>query len=160
MTEQTMLPADRRRTEGTMAPLSRLREEVDRLFDDFGFGLPSRSIFSFPTRASVNPAMELAETEGGYALTVELPGLDEKDVDIEFADGVLSVSGEKREESEKKENGYLMSERRYGSFRRQLTLPVDVDPDSIAAKFRQGVLKLDMKKDEKAANRTKKIKLA
>ena len=160
MNEQTMLPADRRRTGATVAPLSRLREEVDRLFDDFGFGLPSRSTFSVPARASVHPAMELAETEGGYALTVELPGLEEKDIDIEFADGVLSISGEKREESEKKENGYLMSERRYGSFRRQLTLPADVDPDSIVAKFRQGVLKLDMKKDEKTANRTKKIKLA
>lgn len=160
MNEQTTLPAEQRRTEGAVASLSRLRQEVDRLFDDFGFGLPSRSIFAFPTRASVNPAMELVETDSGYTLTVELPGLEEKDIDIEFADGVLSVSGEKREESEKKENGYLMSERRYGSFHRQLTLPPDVDPESIAAKFRQGVLKLEMKKDEKAVSRTKKIKIA
>lgn len=160
MNEQTTLPAEQRRNEAAaLAPLSRLREEVDRLFDDFGFGVPARSIFAFPARASVNPAMELAETDGGYELTVELPGLEEKDIDIEFADGMLSVSGEKREESEKKENGYLMSERRYGSFRRQLTLPAEVDPETIEAKFSKGVLKLEMKKDEKAASRTKKIKI-
>jgi HSP20 family protein len=90
---------------------------------------------------------------------VELPGLEEKDIDVEFADGVLSVSGEKREESETKENGCLISERRYGSFRRQLTLPSDADPDTIEAKFKHGVLKLTMKKDEKAADRSKKIKI-
>jgi HSP20 family protein len=103
--------------------------------------------------------MELAETEGGYELSVELPGIEEKDIDIEFADGILTISGEKREESEKKQNGYLMGERRYGSFRRQLTLPVDADPDTIEAKFKHGVLKLAMKKDQAAASRTRKIKI-
>ena len=160
MNEQTTLPVERRRTEGAApAPLTRLRDEIDRLFDDFGFTLPIRSIFSFQPRAAVIPAMELAEVDGGYELNVELPGLEEKDIDVEFADGVLSVSGDKREESEKKENGYLMSERRYGSFRRQMTLPTDADPDTIEAKFKQGVLKLTMKKDEQAANRAKKIKI-
>jgi HSP20 family protein len=160
MNEQTALPAERRRTEGAaLAPFNRLRDEIDRLFDDFGFALPSRSVFSFQPRAAVIPAMELAEGDGGYELSVELPGLEEKEIDVEFADGVLTVSGEKREESEKKENGYLMSERRYGSFSRQLTLPSDADPDSIEAKFKHGVLKLKMKKDEKAASRGKKIEI-
>jgi HSP20 family protein len=160
MNEQTTLPTEQRRPEGAaLAPLSRLRDEIDRLFDDFGFTLPTRSIFAFPTRAAINPAIELAETDGGYELSVELPGLDEKDIDVEFADGMLTVAGEKREESEKKENGCLMSERRYGSFRRQLTLPADVDPETIAAKFKHGVLKLEMKKDQQAASRTKKIKI-
>jgi HSP20 family protein len=160
MNDQTALPAEQRRTEGTpLAPLFRLRDEIDRLFDDFPFSLSSRSIFAFPSRAAVIPAMELAETDGGYALSVELPGLEEKDIDVEFADGVLTVSGEKREESEKTESGYLMSERRYGSFRRQLTLPADADPDTIDAQFKRGVLKLAMKKDAKAAGRAKKIKI-
>jgi HSP20 family protein len=153
-------PVEQRRNEGAVpAPLNRLRDEIDRLFDDFGFTLPTRSIFAFQPRAAVVPAMELAAVDGGYALSVELPGLEEKDIDVEFADGVLSVSGEKREESETKENGCLISERRYGSFRRQLTLPSDADPDTIEAKFKHGVLKLTMKKDEKAADRSKKIKI-
>jgi HSP20 family protein len=160
MNEQSTLPAEQRRTENAaLAPFSRLRDEIDRFFDDFQFGLPARSIFAFPPRAAVIPAMELAETEGGYELSVELPGIEEKDIDIEFADGILTISGEKREESEKKQNGYLMGERRYGSFRRQLTLPVDADPDTIEAKFTHGVLKLAMKKDQAAASRTRKIKI-
>ena len=103
--------------------------------------------------------MELAAINGGYEVSVELPGIAEKDIDVELAEGILTVSGEKREESEKKENGYLMSERRYGSFRRQLTLPADVDPESIKADFKDGVLKVAMKKDEKASDRARKIKI-
>ena len=160
MNEQSTLPAEQRRPEGAaLAPFSRLRDEIDRLFDDFGLTPPSRSIFAFPPRAAVNPALELAETDGGYELSVELPRLEEKDIDVEFADGVLTIAGEKREESEKKDNGYLVSERRYGSFRRQLALPADADPDAIDAKFKHGVLKLAIKKDEKAASRAKKIKI-
>ena len=160
MADQTSLPSEERRTErAALAPFTRLRDEIDRLFDDFPLGVPARSVFAFAPRTAVIPAMEMAETDGGYELTVELPGLAEKDIDIEFADGILTISGEKREESEKKQNGYLMSERRYGSFRRQLTLPAEADSDTIAAKFEHGVLKLTMKKDEKAANRTKKIEI-
>ena len=160
MNKQTTLPTPARRGESAaLAPLYRLRDEIDRLFDDFPFSAPARGIFAFTPRAAVIPAMELAETDGGYELSLELPGLEENDIDVEFADGVLTVSGEKREESEKKENGYLMSERRYGSFSRQTSLPSDVDPDSIAAKFDRGVLKLTMKKDAKAANRARKIKI-
>jgi HSP20 family protein len=141
------------------APLGRLRDEIDRLFEDFSFARPGRSIFSFAAPTALSPAMELAAKDGGYELSVELPGLEEKDIDVEFADGVLTVSGEKREESEKKDSGYLLSERRYGSFRRQLTLPSDVDPETIAATFEKGVLKLAMKKDRQAESRTKKIKI-
>jgi HSP20 family protein len=160
MNEQTTLPARQDRSDtATPAPLSRLRDEIDRLFDDFGFARPTRSIFAFAPRTALNPAMELAETEGGYELSVELPGLEEKDIDIEFADGALTVSGEKREESEKKDNGYLMSERRYGSFRRQTTLPADIDPETIKASFKGGVLKLAIKKDQEAASQVKKIKI-
>lgn len=160
MNQQTTLPAEQRRTEtAALAPFTRLRDEIDRLFDDFPLGLPARSIFAFSPRATVIPAMELAETDRGYEVSVELPGLEEKDIDVEFADGILSVSGEKRDESEKKENGYHISERRYGSFRRQLTLPADADPDTIEARFSQGVLKLVMKKDQTTASRTRKIKV-
>ena len=136
-----------------------MRDQIDRLFDDFGFTLPSRSVFPFIPETRLIPATELTAADGGYELSVELPGLDEKDIDIELADGVLTVSGEKREQSEKKDKGYLLSERRYGSFQRQLTLPADVDPDSIEAQFRKGVLKIEMKKDEHAASRARKIKI-
>jgi HSP20 family protein len=89
----------------TLAPFNRLRDEIDRLFDDFSFARPGRSIFAFAGSEPV-PALELAEKGDRYELTVELPGLEEKDIDVEYDDGILTVSGEKREETEKKDGGY------------------------------------------------------
>lgn len=161
MNEQTTVPAPRPkravevRSEG---PLGWLRDEIDRLFEDFPLARAGRSAFAFPSfSVEAMPAVELVEKDGGYRMTVELPGIDEKDIDIELAEGVLTISGEKRGESEVKESGYLISERSYGSFRRQVTLPADVDPDSLDAKVRGGVLRLDMKKDKAAASKTRKI---
>jgi HSP20 family protein len=157
VTEQTTLPTKARTESGAPAAFTRLRNEIDRLFDDFSFPRPSRSIFSFSTLPEVVPAMQLTENKDHYRLSLELPGMEEKDIDVECADGVLTVSGEKRQESEEKNDGYLVSERSYGSFKRQLTLPADVDPDAIEAKYDKGVLKLTLKKDKKAASRVKKI---
>lgn len=162
MTEQTTLPA-KTRIEATVPALptvfTRLRDEIDRLFDDFSLTRPSRSVFAFPAPIALSPAMELADKKDHYELSLEVPGMEEKDIDIECADGVLTISGEKRQESEEKSGGYLVSERSYGSFKRQLTLPSDINPDAIEAKYAQGVLKLNLKKDEKAQSRVKKIKI-
>ncbi|SDD86858.1 heat shock protein Hsp20 [Sphingomonas sp. YR710] len=140
-------------------PVGWLRSEIDRLFDDFG--TPGRSLFGFAPRTALAPvpALDMVDDEKAYRLTAELPGLDEKDIEIGVADGVLSISGEKKEESERKEKGFMLSERRYGSFQRQIALPADVDPDAIKAQFKDGVLTVTMAKDEKAAARTRKIEI-
>ncbi|KQX20047.1 MULTISPECIES: Hsp20/alpha crystallin family protein [unclassified Sphingomonas] len=136
------------------SPISWIRNEIDRLFEDFG--RPARSMFFGQPTAPV-AALELTEGKQEYRLSVELPGLSQDDVDIAVADGILTISGEKKEEKEHKENGYLMSERRYGSFRREISLPGDVDPDAIKAKFKDGVLSVTMAKDKDAPARTRKI---
>ena len=159
MNEQATLPAKQRTGQGAaLAPFNRLRDEFDRMFEEGRLPATGRSRFALADQRLI-PAMELSAADGGYCLSVELPGMDQKDIDLEFADGILTVAGEKRQESEKKGEGYLMSERRYGSFRRQLTLPADVDPSSIKADFASGVLKVEMKKDTKATDRCKKIKI-
>ena len=157
MTEQSTLPPKTRSEPSAPPVFARLRDEIDRLFDDFSFARPARGIFAFPAPVEFSPAVELTEKKDNYSLSVELPGMEEKDIDIECADGVLTISGEKREESEEKTDGYLVTERSYGSFKRQLTLPADVDPDAIEAKYAKGVLKLTLKKDAQAASRVKKI---
>lgn len=136
------------------SPIGWIRNEIDRLFEDFG--RPARSMFFGQPTVPV-AALELTEGDQEYRLSAELPGLSQDDVDIAIADGVLTISGEKKEEKEHKENGYLMSERRYGSFRREIALPADVDPNAIKAKFKNGVLSVTMAKDKNAPARTRKI---
>ena len=82
-------------------PMGWLRSEIDRLFDDFG--RPGQSIFNFGNRATLPvPALDMVEDEKAYRLTAELPGLKEDDVEISIADGVLTISGEKKEEASAK----------------------------------------------------------
>lgn len=160
MNETTPVPTKSNRPVAVRSegPLGWLRDEIDRLFDDFPLGRPARSLFNFPVQAGdARPALELVESERGYRLTMELPGIEEKDIDIELAEGVLTISGEKREERETKEAGCLISERSYGAFRRQIALPADVDADTLEAKVKNGVLSIEMKKDESATQRTRKI---
>jgi HSP20 family protein len=110
-----------------------LQREIDRLFEDF---TPGRGL------ADVKAKMDLAETKDGLELTVELPGLEEKDVNVTVSDGLLTVSGEKKVESERKEQNYHFVERSYGSFSRSVALPSGVHADQIKASMNKGVLKV------------------
>lgn len=140
----------------SLEPFNWLRGEIDRLFDDFP--PRSHSLFNFPVRSLVPvPALDMTEDEKEYRIAAELPGLSDQDVDVSVADGILSITGEKREEKSGKEHGAMISERRYGRFERQVALPSDVNPDNIKAQFSRGILTLSLPKDEKAAARTRKI---
>lgn len=114
-----------------------LQREVDRLFEDF---TPAFTIGR--SLADVKCRMDLAETVDGLELTVELPGLEEKDIDISVDDGLLTVSGEKKFESERKDKTYRFVERGYGSFSRAIELPQGVKADDIKATMSKGVLKV------------------
>lgn len=153
MNDLTPAPAARRQTP---APFNWLRTEIDRLFDDFG---PARSLFHFAGGAPV-PALEFASGDKEYRLTAELPGLKDEDVEISVADGILTLKGEKREAEEHKDDGYLMSERRYGKFERRVALPDDVDSDKIEAAFKKGVLTITLPKSAEAHERTRKIAIS
>ncbi len=147
-------------------PFENLRREVDRLFDDFHLGLRSpfgRSLFDlqpFISRESVwstVPAVDVAETDKTYEITVELPGIDEKNIEVKLADGVLTIKGEKKQEKEEKNKDYYLSERSYGSFQRSFQVPAGVDADKIDAKFNKGVLTLTLPKTTEAQKAEKKI---
>ncbi|MEY4238444.1 MAG: hypothetical protein RL339_1045 [Pseudomonadota bacterium] len=160
MNEMTTMPATRQPVSRSLfaddGPVGWLRSEIDRLFDDFA--RPASSIFNFSPRAMAPvPAMELVDKDKEYHLSVELPGMTDKDVEIAVSEGVLTISGEKKEESERKDNGYLLSERRYGSFKRQLSLPSDVKADAIKARFANGILEVTLGKDKNAPERLHKI---
>jgi HSP20 family protein len=153
-----LTPAKARAVARADSPFGWLRNEVDRLFDEFG--TPTRGIFNFGAQLAPLPAIEMAEREKDYCLTAELPGLQEDDVEISVADGVLTLSGEKREEADREEGGRTISERRYGAFSRQISLPADVDPEAISATFKKGVLTATMGKDADQPARSRKIAIA
>ncbi|MEE4338971.1 Hsp20/alpha crystallin family protein [Erythrobacter sp.] len=151
---------DHRNDQGIAAVFGRLRDEIDDLFDDVAMPRQVRRALHMSGGIEFSPAIELKDKRDHYALAIELPGLDDKDIDVEFADGVLSISGEKHAESEERSEGCLISERSYGAFRRRLNLPKDVDPEQIDAKYERGVLNVTLGKDKKAAERVRKIKVA
>lgn len=128
----------------SVTPFASLRQEIDQLFDDFG-----RGFMSFPSLTTAHgliPRMDVSETDKTVVMTVELPGLEEKDVEINFVDDVLSIRGEKKSEKEEKDKNYHLVERRYGAFARSVTLPTGTDPASIKATIEKGILKVTAEK--------------
>ncbi len=150
-------------------PFESLRREVDRLFDDFSGGIwrsPfGRSFFDIePFRRSeaafgVVPAVNVTQTDKGYEITAELPGMEEKDVDVKLANGVLTIRGEKRDEKEEKNKDYYVRERSFGSFERSFQVPEDVDVEKIGASFKKGVLTVMLPKSLEAQRTEKKIEV-
>ena len=137
-----------------VSPFLALHREMNRLFDDvfsrFDSGMPS--LFG---RMPAWPSVEVTETDKDVRISAELPGLDEKDVEIFVSDDVLTIRGERKEEVEDKERHF--SERFYGRFERRIPLGVEVDEDKVAASFKNGVLTVTLPKTEQAQARTKRI---
>ena len=148
-------------------PLESLRQEIDRLFDDFGIATwrsPFRSsIFDMdPFRRakaafSGMPAVDVTETEKGYKVVVELPGMDEQNIEVKIANGMLTIKGEKQEDKEEENQDYYVRERSFGSFERTLPVPDGVDLDKVDASFKNGVLTVALPKTAEAQKAEKKI---
>ena len=148
-------------------PLENLRQGIDRLFDDFGIGTwrPSfrGSFFDVdPLRRakaafSGMPAVDVIETEKGYRVVAELPGMDEKNIEVKIANGRLTIKGEKQEEKEEERQDYYVRERSFGSFERTLPVPDGVELDKVDASFKKGVLTVTLPKTAEALKAEKKI---
>ena len=152
---------------GLATPLTDLRSEIDRLFSEFSGRFPGftgGNLFDWePWRGAVGPAgfaaptVDFTETDSGYEVVAELPGLGSDDVSVELKDNVLTISGEKREESDRKEKELHLSERRFGSFKRSFRLPTGIDEDKVEAQFDKGVLHVVLPKTEDATQQARKI---
>ena len=124
--------------------LGTLQTEMNRLFN---------TMFDTPAGGNATmrrwmPAMDLLETDEHFVLRADLPGMGEDDVKIEFEDGTLTVSGERKAEHESKGEGYYRVERAFGAFSRSLTLPQGIDPEAVTASFDRGVLEIRVPKPE------------
>lgn len=135
--------------------VSRLRQEMDRLWEDF-FGPGPRA--RRPWTEEWLPAVDVAETADKVTVKAEIPGLDPKEIDISLVGDLLTIKGEKKSEREEKKENYHMVERSYGSFSRALRLPVAVDADKIEAHYDQGVLTITCPKKEEVKPKAIPIK--
>jgi len=147
---------DRERSPATRSdslhPVMSLHREMNRLFDDVFRGFDESRLFS---GRSGWPSMDVEETDKEYRVTAELPGLEERDVEVLLQDGLLTVRGEKKLESENRNRTY--SERFYGRFERQITLDRDVDDSAVSATFKNGILTVTVPKSARAVERSKRI---
>jgi HSP20 family protein len=131
-----------------------LREKMNRLFEDVFTGRGEDKELAASTWA---PAVDIYETENELIMTAEVPGIEEKDIEIKIEDNTLSLRGERKFEKETKEENYHRIERSYGSFYRAFTLPNSIDPDRIQAEHENGVLKISMPKRQELKPRKVKI---
>ena len=135
-------------------PIVAFHHEMNRLFDDFWRGFDGFGP-SLTTRSFGFPHVELSETDRELKVEAELPGMDEKDVEVLLDNGVLSLRGERKGETEDK-NRHI-SERYYGRFERKIALPAEVEEDKIHAAFKNGVLTVTMPKSAEAVSKVKRI---
>ena len=146
-----------------------LRREVDRLFGDFQNGFWSQplrfpALFAEPTwreelGANALPAVDISEKDKAFEITAELPGMDEKNIEVNVANGTLVIRGEKQDDKEEKQKDYYLRERSFGSFERRFRVPEKVDATKIEASFKKGVLTVTLPKTVEAQQPEKKIEI-
>ena len=136
--------------------MRRFATDMERLFEDFeGFRVPSlfgSEFFPFTREfehVDWSPAVEVGQNDGQFVIRTDLPGLKKDDVKVELTDNLLTISGERKEEKEEKQEGYYRSERSYGSFYRQVPLPEGAKTETATAQFTDGVLQITMQAPER-----------
>jgi HSP20 family protein len=139
--------------------LGSLFREIEKTFDDFSRRSPLAGYFGDGGGA---PKIDVSEGKDGIEVTAELPGVEEKDVDVTLSHDVLTIRGEKKSERDEtdKDKNWHMVERRYGVFSRSVTLPYQPDPEKVEAKFEKGVLRIRLPKPAEMAKKEKKITIS
>lgn len=138
------------------SPFLSLKKEMDRVFDEFWKDFPSVNLLE-RRRGTFTPTVDVTDTDDALKIAAEIPGLDEKDIDVTLTNDTLIIKGEKKEEKEEKTNDYYRMERSYGSFVRSIPLPTEVDATKVQASLKKGVLTVTLPKTAKAVSEAKKI---
>jgi HSP20 family protein len=152
-TDKNSVPV--RRTEDN--PFSLLRNEINTLFDSFSRGFEMEPFTGRLTTFS--PSVDVKESDKDIKVSAELPGMDDKNIEVSLTKDSLTIKGEKKEEKEDKGKDYYRMERSYGSFTRTIPLPGEIDTDKVKAEFKKGVLTVTLPKTAKVIKETKKIQV-
>lgn len=149
------------RTFGGRDPFAPFRREMDRLFDDFFAPAEARSFAEGQpaAMATVWPSLDVHETDQAYTVTAEMPGIEQKDIELNLRDNVLMISGEKRSERKEEDGGRRYSERSFGRFERTIPLATEVDAEHVEATCNNGVLTITLPKSAKAADKSRRIEI-
>ncbi len=137
------------------SPFASLRTEMDRLFDSYAQGFDMERFMKMP--GMFNPKIDITDAGKSLNVNVELPGMDEKDIELGVTKESLTIKGEKREEKEEKEKNYYRMERSYGSFNRTIPLPAEIETEKVEATYAKGVLRIVLPKTERAIKEMKQI---
>ncbi len=155
---RSLLPLGRSDVARFDDPFVALQRQMNRLFDD-AFNGTAPAVRGNGNGAALSPSIDIRETEKAIEVEAELPGVDEKDVQVTLENDVLTIKGEKKAEKEESRKGYYMSERSYGSFMRSFELPTGIEADKVNATFAKGVLKITLPKPVGAQSKAKKIEV-
>ena len=140
-------------------PFALFRREMDRLFDDFLAPAEPRSFAAAGTQGAVWPSLDVDETDQAYMVTAELPGIDQKDIELDLSDNALTLRGEKRSERKEEEGGRRYSERSYGRFERTIPFAQEIDADKVEASCENGLLKITLPKNARARDKSRRIEI-
>jgi len=141
------------------SPVSELHQRMDDLFNEFfdGFGL---GLSRLESRHTITPNVDVSETDEEVRVTADMPGMDEKDIQVSLDNDLLTIKGEKKHEQEEKKRNYYMVERSYGEFQRVIPMPASVDKDKVKAAFKKGVLTITLPKKPELTSRKKTIEIS
>ncbi len=138
-------------------PFQSFSREMDRLFQNVLSEFPGRMSLAERSFGAFMPQIDVKETEKEFRITAELPGMEQKDVEVTLENGVLRIKGEKREEHTEEKGDFYRSERQYGAFERAIPLADDLDIDKAKAEFKKGVLSIVLPKSENARSNRRTI---
>jgi HSP20 family protein len=138
-------------------PFFALHREMNRMFDDFFHSFDLTPFGGGTSFATFSPSVDIREDEKEVSIKAELPGLDEKDIEVSLSDDSLTIRGEKKDEKEEKGKEYWHRETSYGSFRRVIPLPEGLDTEKADARFKKGVLTVTLPRLEEAKTKGKRI---
>lgn len=159
---RNLLPTVWRRSESPLRraeenPFLVLHREMNRMFDDFFRGSDLSPFEPGRVLETFSPSVDIREGENEITVKAELPGMDEKDIEVSLTDNGLTIKGEKRAEKEEKGKDYWRRETSYGSFHRVIPLPAGLNADKVDARFKNGVLSVTLPRLEAAKAKEKKI---
>ncbi len=141
-------------------PFYSLQREMNSLFDDFFKGFDFATLGREQEHFGIfSPSIDIKESDKEVSIKAELPGVDEKEIEVSLTDDALTIKGEKKEEKEEKSKNYYRMERSYGSFSRTVPLPTGIDSQKADAVFKKGVLTITVPKTEEAKAKLKKIEV-